>query len=189
MVATMGSQPNKMTKDLSVQKKTNSAYIALGSNLSNPINQVRMAFVALKGINKTTVLAQSSLFRTAPVGYDANQLEQIPDFINAVAKVSTELTPLALLDAILSIENSFGRERPFANAPRILDLDLLLYDDEVMQSEKLTLPHPRMFERGFVLLPLAEIAPNLMIKNHGKVADLVQKCTNQGVEKIKELTN
>lgn len=174
-----------MTKDLSAQEKSNSAYIALGSNLSNPIKQVHAAFFALQGINKTTVLAQSSLYRTAPVGYGANQLEQIPDFINAVAKVSTELTSLELLDAILSIENSFGRERPFANAPRILDLDLLLYDDEVMQSEKLSLPHPRMFERGFVLLPLAEIAPDLMIKNYGKVADLAQKCANQGVERIK----
>ncbi len=174
-----------MTKNSSIQKKTNSAFIALGSNLNNPVNQLKAAFLALKGINKTTVLAQSSLYGTAPIGYTTNQLEQIPDFINAVAKVSTNLTPLALLDAILSIENSFGRERPFANAPRILDLDLLLYDDKVMKTERLTLPHPRMFERGFVLLPLAEIAPDLMIKNHGLVADLAQRCAHQGVERIK----
>ena len=174
-----------MTKDLSLQKKSNSAYIALGSNLSNPINQIKNAFLALRDINQTTVVAESSLYRTAPVGYDVIQIKQIPDFINAVAKVSTELTSLELLDAILTIENSFGRERPFANAPRILDLDLLLYDDETMQTEKLTLPHPRMFERGFVLLPLAEIAPGLTIKNHGKVADLAKECANQGVERIK----
>lgn len=174
-----------MTKDSSIQEKANNAFIALGSNLNNPVNQLQAAFLALNSINKTTVLMQSSLYRTAPVGYTANQLAQIPDFINAVAKVSTHLTPLVLLDAILSIENSFGRVRPFANAPRILDLDLLLYDNEELQTERLTLPHPRMFERGFVLLPLVEIAPDLIIKNHGKVADLAQKCAHQGVERIK----
>ncbi len=181
----MSSQPSKMTKDLPAQTKPNIAYIALGSNLNNPINQIRTAFLALKGINKTAVLAQSSLYRTAPVGYDANQLKQVPDFINAVAKVSTELTPLELLEAILTIENNFGRERPFANAPRILDMDLLLYSDTIMQSQKLTIPHPRMFERGFVLLPLAEIAPDLMIAHYGRATDLAQKCANQGVEIIK----
>lgn len=181
----MAIQQNKMIEDLSVKKKSNIAYIALGSNLSNPISQIQAAFFALKGINKTTVLVKSSLYRTTPVGYDVNQLKKVPDFINAVAKVSTELMPIELLDAILNIENNFGRKRPFANAPRILDLDLLLYDDKVMQSERLILPHPRMFERGFVLLPLAEIAPNLMIKDHGKVADLAKKCAGTGVDRIK----
>ena len=160
------------------------AFIALGSNLNNPTSQVHAAFLALNHLSHTKVIAQSSLYRTSPIGYDANQLKQVPDFINAVAKVSTELTPVALLDAILAIENTFGRERPFANAPRILDLDLLLYDDEIMHTEKLTLPHPRMFQRGFVMLPLAEIAPSLVIENHGKVAELAQKCLNQGVDKI-----
>ncbi len=163
------------------------AFIALGSNLNDPVKQINDALLALNHIDKTKLVAQSSLYRTAPVGYAANQLQQVPDFINAVAKVSTQLAPLALLDAILALENSFGRERPFANAPRILDLDLLLYDDEIMQSEILTLPHPRMFQRGFVMLPLLEIAANLEIKQHGKVADLAQRCLNQGVIKITSL--
>ena len=160
------------------------AFIALGSNLNDPVKQVSAALLALNSIDKTKLIKQSSLYITAPVGYEASQIKQVPDFINAVAKVSTQLTPLALLEAILALENSFGRERPFANAPRVLDLDLLLYDDETIQSKVLTLPHPRMLTRGFVMLPLAEIAADLEIKQHGKVADLAKKCLNQGVIKI-----
>lgn len=156
------------------------AFIALGSNLQSPQQQVLNALEALKRLPQTTLLQHSSLYKTAPVGYD-NQ----PDFINAVAKVETDLTPHALLDAILAIEQTFGRERPFPNAPRILDLDLLLYGSDQINTATLTLPHPRMHERAFVMLPLAEIAPDISIGTHGTAADLAEKLSlkNQGIEK------
>ncbi len=165
------------------------AYIALGSNLQDPITQVNNAFARLDELPKTNVVKTSSLYVTEPLGYDPEQLKTIPDFINAVAEVSTDLSPLELLDAILGIENAVGRERPYANAPRVLDCDLLLYDNVVMRSEKLTLPHPRMHLRSFVLLPLAEIAPtlslpNLTLPDGGNVVEFVQSYLNQGIKKL-----
>lgn len=155
------------------------AFIALGSNLQDPVAQVRRAFTALAAMPQTKLVATSSLYRTAPVGYDAQ-----PDFINAVAEVATGLDPLTLLRAILSIEDRHGRERPFPNAPRVLDLDLLLYDEMTLDSTELTLPHPRMHQRGFVLLPLAEIAPGAKIPGEGVAADLAGQVLDQGVEKL-----
>ena len=155
------------------------AFIALGSNLQDPVAQVRRAFAALAAMPHTTLVATSSLYRTAPVGYDAQ-----PDFINAVAEVATGLDPLTLLRAILAIEDHHGRERPFPNAPRVLDLDLLLYDEMTLDSTALTLPHPRMHQRGFVLLPLAEIAPGAVIPGEGVAADLAGQVLDQGVEKL-----
>lgn len=155
------------------------AFIALGSNLQDPAAQVTRAFDRIAELPETRLIRRSSLYRTAPVGYD-NQ----PDFINAAAEVATELPALELLRALLALESSFGRERPFPNAPRVLDLDLLLYDDLVMQTPELTLPHPRMHERGFVLYPLAEIAPDAVIHGKGRVADLVTACADQGVERM-----
>ena len=134
------------------------AFIALGSNLQDPQQQVQRAMEELNGLPGTRLVARSSLYRTAPVGYDDQ-----PDFINAVAEVETTLEAEALMRQLLALEATFGRERPFPNAPRVLDLDLLLYDNLELDTEVLTLPHPRMHERGFVLLPLAEIAPDLMI--------------------------
>lgn len=155
------------------------AYIALGSNLQNPVLQVKQAFIALSQLTNSSLVQVSSLYQSEPVGYE-NQ----PDFINAAAEISTTLSPDELLDALLAIENQAGRERPFANAPRVLDCDLLCYDNVEMQSQKLTLPHPRMHLRGFVLLPLAEIAPDLSIPNHGNVVKLAQKHLNQGIQKL-----
>lgn len=152
------------------------AFIALGSNLQNPASQVQLAFSEIANLPETILIRASSLYRTAPLGYD-NQ----PDFINAVAQISTCLGPLELLHALLTLETIHGRERPFPNAPRVLDLDLLLYDDATMQTPELILPHPRMHERGFVLLPLSEIAPALEIPGKGKVCDLAQHCLDQGV--------
>ena len=165
------------------------AYIALGSNLQDPITQVNNAFSRLDELPKTNVVKTSSLYVTEPLGYDLEQLKTIPDFINAVAEVSTDLSPLELLDAILDIENEAGRERPYANAPRVLDCDLLLYDNVAMRTEKLTLPHPRMHLRSFVLLPLAEIAPtlrlpNLTLPDGGNVVEFVQSYLNQGIKKL-----
>ncbi len=160
------------------------AYVALGSNLAGdldcPASQVIRALQSIDNIAETKLVKQSSLYQSAPVGY-ANQA----DFINAVAEISTQLTPEALLDALLNIEKQVGRERSFANAPRVLDLDLLLYDDIAMHTEKLTLPHPRMFERAFVLLPLAEISPNLTLFNHGSIVKLAQNVQALGIEKLK----
>lgn len=155
------------------------AYVALGSNLSSPELQVQKAFLALAALPETKVIKQSSLYRTAPVGYD-NQ----PDFINATAEICTHLTPENLLKSLLAIEQDFGRERPFANAPRILDLDLLTYEDIVLATDFLTLPHPRIHERGFVLLPLAEIAPSLMLIGHGNVVKLSESFQNQDIVKL-----
>jgi 2-amino-4-hydroxy-6-hydroxymethyldihydropteridine diphosphokinase len=160
------------------------ALIALGSNLSNPILQIRSALKALAHIPRSQVLLQSSLYRTLPIGYDAESIKNVPDFINAVAQLETTLTPQALLDTLFEIENKAGRERPYQFAPRVLDCDLLLYDDIVLSTEKLTLPHPRMHTRGFVLLPLFEIAPECEIPNHGKIATLIQKNVFNDVQKI-----
>ena len=134
------------------------AYIALGSNLQDPVHQVNSALFAIAKHRNIQLAKASSLYVTAPVGYN-NQ----PDFINAVAEVHTNLSPLDLLQAMLAIENAHGRERPFPNAPRVLDCDVLLYDDVILQTRELTLPHPRMLMRGFVMIPLYEIAPDLMI--------------------------
>jgi 2-amino-4-hydroxy-6-hydroxymethyldihydropteridine diphosphokinase len=161
------------------------AYIALGSNLCDPALQIKRAFSALDGIANTTVTKRSSLYQTEPVGYD-NQ----PDFINAVVEVQTDASPEALLTALLDIEQTFGRERPFPNAPRILDLDLLCYDSIVQNTDFLTLPHPRMHLRGFVLLPLAEIAPDFVIPsediipNRANVVELAQAFQNQNIVKL-----
>ncbi len=160
------------------------AFVALGSNLANPISQVESAFAALENLPSTRVVKKSSLYKTAPIGYEAEQLNQIPDFINAVAELETDLTPLELLDALLEIENQAGRERPFPNAPRVLDCDLLLYENVSMESNKLILPHPRMHQRGFVLLPLFEIAAQLSIPNHGKIATLIHEQQFTGITKL-----
>lgn len=155
------------------------AYIALGSNLQQPAEQIRRALHAIAQLPQTQLLKTSSLYVTAPVGYD-NQ----PDFINAVASVSTALTPLALLHALLQIEQTHGRERPFANAPRVLDLDVLLYDTLAITSPELTIPHPRMLQRAFVMVPLAEIAPQLSLGAHGTVAQIAAACDNQGIQRL-----
>lgn len=134
------------------------ALIALGSNLQQPVQQVRRAITQLAATPGLQLLQASRLYVTAPVGYD-NQ----PDFINAVVSVETTLTATALMTLLLDIEQQFGRERPFPNAPRILDLDLLDYAGMSLNTAHLTLPHPRMHQRGFVMLPLAEIAPDFSL--------------------------
>jgi len=129
------------------------AYVALGANLGDPVGAVRAALDALAGASGLRLMRASSLYRTAP--HEA----QGPDFINAVAEVATTLNAPQLLRALQAIEQAAGRERPFRNAPRTLDLDLLLYGDARIESPALTVPHPRWRERAFVLLPLAELAP------------------------------
>lgn len=155
------------------------AFIALGSNLDQPQQQVRAALSALDAIPGIRLLRASSLYRTVPVGY----LDQ-PDFINAVAELDTELAPLALLDALMQLEERFGRVRSFRNAPRVLDLDLLMVEGVVLDSERLTLPHPRMHERAFVLAPLAELQPDLAVGQHGRADQLLAARDASGVERL-----
>lgn len=129
------------------------AFIALGANLGDARQAVEDALQALARLPDTRVSARSRLYRTAP--HEATG----PDFINAVACIETALTAPALLDALQAIENAAGRERPYVNAPRTLDLDILLYGDARIDSARLTVPHPRMQGRAFVLHPLADVAP------------------------------
>jgi 2-amino-4-hydroxy-6-hydroxymethyldihydropteridine diphosphokinase len=154
------------------------AFVALGSNLDHPAKQIRAAFAALAALSDTRVLQVSSLYRTAPVGF----LDQ-PDFINAVAELDTMLAPRVLLQGLLEIESDFGRARSFPNAPRTLDLDLLWYQGESSTDTQLTLPHPRMHQRAFVLVPLSEIAPDLVLES-GRVLSLLGALDCAGVERL-----
>ena len=133
------------------------AYVALGANLGDPVNTIKSAIEMLKSLSNSRLMASSSLYRTAPMG-----LHNQPDFINAVVALETTLDPDSLLDALQQLEQQAGRERPYRNAPRTLDLDLLLFDTVVRHTPTLTLPHPRLSERAFVIVPLAEIAPSLV---------------------------
>ena len=161
------------------------AFVALGSNLQDPVFQVEKALTALSSLPKTKLLKKSSLYKTAPVDcpHDAEN-KPVPDFINAVAEVQTALSPQDLLLALHAIENEAGRERPFINAPRVLDCDLLLYENMVIQSDTLILPHPRMHSRGFVLLPLYEIAPQLSMPIYGKIESLISPELSKDIQKI-----
>jgi 2-amino-4-hydroxy-6-hydroxymethyldihydropteridine diphosphokinase len=157
----------------------NLAYVALGANLGDPIATLRAALGALANLPESRVALSSSLYRTAPVG----ELDQ-PEFINAVAALETTLAPEALLDALLDIETRFGRLRAEKNGPRTLDLDLLLYDNQQFDLPRLTLPHPRLHLRAFVLHPLAEIAPDLVIPGRGTIASWLPAVANQGISRL-----
>lgn len=132
------------------------AYVALGANLGEPALAVRRAMVELGRMSGSRVVRRSSLYRSAPIDSGG------PEYVNAVVELSTSLEAHELLRALQGIEAAFGRERPFRNSPRTLDLDLLLYGSASINSSELTVPHPRMRERAFVLVPLAEIAPALV---------------------------
>lgn len=154
------------------------AYIALGSNLEDPVSQIQNAVRELSRLPDSRLICCSSLYHSAPVG----RLDQ-PDFINAVAHIKTTLAPHDLLKALLGIEHHHGRIRESLNAPRTLDLDILLYDDLVCQDDILTIPHPRMYQRAFVLYPLMEIAPTCFIPGQGPVSELILSCAGQKLER------
>ncbi len=159
------------------------AYIGLGSNLEDPVSQLQRAFVDLDGLPGTSLVVRSSLYRSAPLGCpDQSDLQNQPDFVNAVAKVGTNLSPQALLQALLKIEHQHGRERTVRNAPRTLDLDVLLYDDLQLHEHGLTIPHPQMHKRAFVLQPLLEIAPGVSIPGVGLALQSLQDCQDQVLE-------
>jgi len=155
------------------------AYIGIGGNLGDASLTVDRAFEALGRIDSTRLLARSSLYRSAPVGF----LQQ-PDFVNAVAHLATTLPAARLLEQLLAIERAHGRRRDIPNGPRTLDLDLLLYGTVRIASPGLVVPHPRMGDRAFVLAPLAEIAPDLDIPGFGRAAERLRDLADQRVERI-----
>jgi len=157
----------------------NTAYVALGANLGDPASTLRAAFGALANLPNSRIVRSSSLYRTAPLG-----LTEQPDFINAVAALETLLAPEALLDALLDLESRFGRLRGERNGPRSLDLDLLLYNDQFVDLPRLTLPHPRLHLRAFVLYPLAEIAPDLRLPGRGHITAWLPAVANQGIARL-----
>lgn len=155
------------------------AYVALGSNLDDPRAQVERGFAALATLPRTRLKARSQLYRTPPWGV----LDQ-PDFINAAAWLATELPAQELLQALLAQETRAGRVRGIRNGPRVLDLDLLVYGTAVTAEPGLVLPHPRLHERAFVLLPLADVAPGLVVPGRGRVADLLAKVDASGCVRL-----
>lgn len=153
------------------------AYIGLGANLGDSAATLRTVLAELANADGIQAVTASPFYRSAPV--DAAG----PDFVNAVAALDTTLTPLALLDLLQALEQRHGRERPYKNAPRTLDLDLLLHGDMVLAHERLTLPHPRMQLRAFVLRPLRDLAPALTLAGRGIDAWLGD-ITDQPIERL-----
>lgn len=156
--------------------------MALGANLDHPELQIEAGLRELAGLPQTRLVRRSSLYRSAPVGY-----QDQPDFVNAVAQIETGLNPRDLLEALLAIELRRGRVRDFPNAPRTLDLDIVLYGSLTLHEPGLTIPHPRMHERAFVLLPLAEIAPDTVVPGHGRIVDLVRNADVTGMVKLADV--
>ena len=148
------------------------AYIALGANLGNPEHTIELAMQSLSSIDSTTLGKVASFYHTAPIDSSG------PDYINTVAQIFTRLPAPALLEQLQKTEQTAGRERPYKNAPRTLDLDILLYGDAHISSPNLTLPHPGMWQRAFVLYPLFEIAPQLV--NEQALAQVA----NQRIQKL-----
>jgi 2-amino-4-hydroxy-6-hydroxymethyldihydropteridine diphosphokinase len=156
------------------------AYIALGSNLGDARGRVLGAFDDLDALPGTRLLARSPLYLTPPWGV----LEQ-PPFVNAVARIATTLAPHDLLDALLAIERAAGRVRDGERwGPRTLDLDILHMDGVVLGDERVTLPHPRIHERAFVLVPLSDLAPDLLLPGQGRVANLLAMLDTAGLERL-----
>ncbi len=162
------------------------AFIGLGSNLAgeldSPQQQLEQAVVELGELRNTRLLTLSSLYRSPPMG-PQNQ----PDYYNAVAKLKTTLGAEVLLDALQAIEQTHGRERKQRWGARTLDLDLLLYGDQRIDTPRLQVPHPGITQRAFVLMPLLEISPQLSIPGHGKLGDMVQHCPPRGLKRVGDL--
>ncbi len=154
------------------------AYIGLGANLGDPAQAVRDAIAQLAKLPQTALVRQSSLYASAPIDASGD------DFINAVVQLDTGLSPQALLKALQQVELDFGRQRPFRNAPRTLDLDILLYGDRVIDEPGLHVPHPRMCARAFVLLPLLELAPDIDVPGHGPAQAQLAGVQNQPIVRL-----
>jgi 2-amino-4-hydroxy-6-hydroxymethyldihydropteridine diphosphokinase len=149
------------------------AYVGIGANLGDARANVLDAIERLRALPGARLLAASSLYRSAPIDSSGD------DYVNAVAALDTQLAPQDLLEALQGIEQAHGRERPYRNAPRTLDLDLLLYGERSIATATLTVPHPRMHERAFVLAPLLEIAPGVAIPGLGAAAGFVPQVAGQ----------
>lgn len=148
------------------------AYIGVGANLGDAVATIQRALQELQCTRGIIDCVTASLYRTAPINASG------PDYINTVARLRTSLDPYTLLDTLQALEHAHGRTRPYRNAPRTLDLDILLYDNDVIESERLQVPHPRMHERAFVLVPLAQLTPTLTLKQ-GRVADLARQLEHE----------
>ncbi len=155
------------------------AYVGLGANLGEPRRQLTEALIAMSGLPETRLAGHSSFYRSAPVGH-----EDQPEFLNAVAALDTRLAPGVLLDGLQGIERRHHRERSFPNAPRTLDLDLLLFGGEQIARPGLTVPHPRMHQRAFVLQPLLELDPEASIPGKGKAGAFLAACASQKIERM-----
>ena len=154
------------------------AYIGIGANLGDASANVDDALARLAALAGSRLLARSGKYRTAPIDSSGD------DYINAVACIDTPLSAPALLDALHAIELAHGRERPYRNAPRTLDLDILLYGDELIDLPQLHVPHPRMLDRAFVLVPLLEIAPDVVIPARGPASQFLPAVAGQGISKV-----
>jgi 2-amino-4-hydroxy-6-hydroxymethyldihydropteridine diphosphokinase len=155
------------------------AWVGIGANLGDARANVLDAIERLSRLPGATLLQTSSLYRTAPIDSSGD------DYVNAVASLDTDLDAHALLQALSAIEQAHGRERPYRNAPRTLDLDLLLYGDGIIgDAPTLIVPHPRMHERAFVLAPLAELEPDLVIPGRGAVRALLATVGDQGIARL-----
>ena len=155
------------------------AYVGLGANLGEPRRQLTEALTAMSGLPETRLARHSSFYRTAPVGH-----QDQPEFLNAVAALDTRLAPGVLMEGLQGIERRHGRERSFPNAPRTLDLDLLLFGNEQIARPGLTVPHPRMHERAFVLQPLLELDAAISVPGKGLASALLAACSPQRIERI-----
>ncbi|WP_292363593.1 2-amino-4-hydroxy-6-hydroxymethyldihydropteridine diphosphokinase [Methylophaga sp. UBA1464] len=154
-------------------------YIGLGSNLENPLQQIKTAINDLQAIAEITIVSVSSLYQSPPMG-PADQ----PVYINAVLALKTILNPHQLLDVLQSVEQLHGRERKRHWGERTLDLDILLYGDQILDDERLKIPHPGMHERAFVLYPLAEIAPDVEIPGIGNLQEILPLCPQGDLQQV-----
>ena len=159
------------------------AWLGLGSNLQQPVSQLKDALRRLGQLEGIEILEVSGFYRTPPWGDD-----QQDDFINAVVRIETDLGPVPLLHALQSIENEMGRQRSGRRwGPRLIDIDLLLYGDQQVQSEELELPHPRMHERAFVLIPLCEIDKTVTIPGYGGAELLLKQLDSSGIFRLEDV--
>lgn len=154
------------------------AYIGIGSNLGDAQGNVQRAILQLGRLPLSSFVAQSNLFRTAPIDADGD------DYVNAVARIDTQLSAPQLLSELQAIEQAFGRDRPYPNAPRTLDLDILLYGDQIISSATLTVPHPRLTQRAFALIPLLQLDPLITIPGQGPAHQFVPQVAGQAIQKI-----
>ncbi|THK41913.1 2-amino-4-hydroxy-6-hydroxymethyldihydropteridine diphosphokinase [Methylophaga sp. SB9B] len=159
------------------------AYIGLGSNLENPLQQIKTAIDDLQSLADINIVSVSSLYQSPPMG----PVDQ-PDYINAVLALETSLNPHQLLDALQSVEQLHGRVRKRHWGERTLDLDILLYGDQILDDERLKIPHPGMHERAFVLYPLAEIAPDIEIPGIGTLQKILPSCPQGDLQQVEQIS-